>query len=231
MTICHHPRHGAACTGYREAQDMTPDKLALKDKLVDFYQRHLDMLKESGKLPEDVGKDNYAGPHYWDKDIGDEDTNEHLYSPADYTSKRTFETSAEGEQKGFTPVTKDPVAIAVKYGSDVAESIANSKLADTGQHGQLPDGRPLAYTGFAPKDIKLTKPQLEPSRLLEPWTDLLSLVMSIRVAMAHSIPRVGTTWRWITRHSVSLSGLGRVQMVPPCSNVGRPLCRPMSLRC
>ena len=89
---------------YRGAKQLSDTEIEVRDEIRAKLAGDLAHLKHLGLLPEDGGKPNYM-PHKWDVEDLDPDTGKPVTKTLvdgdrDMLKKRTFDTIAEGEQKG-----------------------------------------------------------------------------------------------------------------------------------
>ena len=135
---------------FRDAKKLSDDEIEVRDGLRNILAADLAHLKFLKLLPEDGGKTNYL-PHLWDFEDKDPETGKPVvrtgYDDTGMLKKRTFETIAEGEQKGAKPTTKDAVDLIADYHQRVSNLIAKNNYSETLAGSYMNDGSPMSAPG------------------------------------------------------------------------------------
>ena len=168
---------------YRGAKQLSDTEIEVRDEIRAKLAGDLAHLKHLGLLPEDGGKPNYM-PHKWDVEDLDPDTGKPVTKTLvdgdrDMLKKRTFDTIADGEQKGVKPTTKDAVALYGDYHERVSNLIAKHNLAEKLASSYTNDGAPMAapghlFPGFTrPRDAAITPEEVENLKASGKFDELL----------------------------------------------------------
>ena len=135
--------------GYRVAQTLTPEEVALHERIAEIHDDFKTRLQEKGLLPEDGGRENYLHHAYDFEDVNPND-GEPVPSNSgskDFLRKRSFESYFDAERAGFNPKTKDAVALTADYIEKANATIARHDLAEKIATGNHDNGAPLSAAG------------------------------------------------------------------------------------
>jgi hypothetical protein len=130
---------------YRDAKQLSPKEVEVRDRLNGVLQSDLGKLKALGLLPEDGGRTNYL-PHRYDFDEVDPVTKKPVTagSDTDFLKKRIYSSYADAEQAGLKPVTKSAIRLIADYHERVENLLAKEGLAQNLASGRTSEGAPLA---------------------------------------------------------------------------------------
>jgi hypothetical protein len=134
--------------GYKAAQTLSPEALALHDRVAEIHDAFRDRLQSKGLLPEDGGRENYIHHAYDFDDLNpDDEPIESKSGSQDFLKKRSFDTYYDAERAGFNPKSKDSVALTADYIQKASATIARHDLAEAIATGTHNDGAPLSAAG------------------------------------------------------------------------------------
>ncbi len=148
------PKTEQHAAGYEAANKLSPEAMALRDRVTSTLDDWKQRLQERGLIS--TGRENYV-PHKWTFEDVDENgapVEVTPSTPRDFLKERTFNSFHEGEQAGFSPTTKDAAKLTADYVQRASQMLAKDDLAHNLLEGETAAGKPLAV-----KTSQLSSPE------------------------------------------------------------------------
>jgi site-specific DNA-cytosine methylase len=141
--------------GYKIAQKLTPDEIAVEQKGAQLLADRKAELQNVGLLPQGQVQPNYVH-HAWEDLPAEEDTKAQINSPRDFSpssgnkdflNRRVMDTYHAGEAAGFNPENKDLATLDADYLRDSGNVLAQKHLVNSLEQGTTNNGAPLVVKG------------------------------------------------------------------------------------